>query len=67
MDPLFGYLLDATAAEKKDKGKFNSKQRNTTEGKKGSSFLSYCTPVKTQEFTFQKAKAYLTCPNSTFS
>lgn len=36
-------------------------------GKKGSSFVTDATPVKTQEFTFQKAKADLAHPNSAFS
>ncbi len=66
-DPLFGNLLEVTAAEKKDKGKFDSKRHSITEGKKGSSFVTNATPVETKKLTFQKTKADLAHLNSAFN
>lgn len=66
IDLLFGNLLEGTAAEKKDIGKTDVKRRTKTEGKKGSSFVTNATPVKTEEFSTQKLKAEMTRPNSAF-
>lgn len=64
MDPLFGNLLEGTAVEKKEKGKFDIKRRTTPEGKKGSSFVTNATPVKIQD---SKSRTEMTHPNGAFS
>lgn len=67
MDPLFGDLLEVTAAEKKDTGKLNTKQRTKTGGKKGSSFATNAIPVRTEEVNIPKTKVVTTHSNSAFS
>lgn len=65
LDPLFGDLLDV-AAEKKDKGKFETKRRTKTE-KKGSSFATNATPVRIEQSNITKTKVETVHPNSAFT
>lgn len=60
-------MLEVTAAEKKDKGKLDTKQRTKTEGKKGSTFATNATPVRTEEVNIPKTKVVTTHSNSAFS